>query len=1082
MRDIEAKISQLIKRQFPSFYMEEGADFVTFVEAYYEWLESNHQQLVLTSASNFNQGDIVTQGTTTGTILDVSSQSITVAVNGFDAFRCNIDCDEFLPISSSSGGSSVVEKQFKLNPIHWSRKLFTMRDVDKTLDQFLIHFKEKYLKNIEFDTNTNKTLLIKNSFDLYRSKGTERSIDLFFRLVYGEEAQVYYPGEDVMRLSAAEWTIPRYIEITNSPKTVNLVGKQVVGTISGATAFVEKFIKRRIKDGFVYVVFISNESGTFVNNEFLKIDNTATTYDLPKVVGSLTSVIVTGGSRLFSIGDVVTFTSTNGDEGLARVSAISNATGVVDFIFIDGGYGYTISGDPSLSLNELEKRSQSIVSDNVLTLNNVRASNTLADFVVINGGTGFANGDTVTAVSDYANATGKAITDGTGIITHVTITEPGGGFFTSTPSVTIVTSGGTAANIIADTKPQTKYFNYFEPMRQIKASIVYDTASNNQLFTNGAAVFIGNSSTNVAFGQIISNANGALVDANGSILISVSNNGTFSAGNTLFQNSSVFANIVSITNTSATSTIMGVPDEATLTLTGISNTAAFASGVEVFQLADSGDEWANGIIQDTQLLSTSGTIDIVSLNGVFRNDHSTIRVRSSAASATLTDVNLTVGLYEVSNTFVNTFNIQVFSANTGTIANTVTVAGGDNASFKVGSLSDTEIIYLNTDPLNSNGTFTNSTSQPYMSIPINNLQFGFPKNPTGNSGSVIFDCLNFDSFIIGTIGSINQINPGSGYTANPYVLVHQPFLEGFNRRDYIFEIGNTTSSFVPGERILQSNTILSRTTIELNGNLQINSTATVINVGEKLNQGGAANGVIFDIDLSSDSVILENVNGTFAANATPVTSFSNTLFSNTILSVSTNNAITSTAKGIVKTANATHITVKRLQFENTFGTGNNIVGQSSGATGDIVSIAEQDVLQIGFNANVEANVVTANGTVTSLEIIDSGIGYRNNEQMLYNSEDFTRAGTAIANVAGVGTGSGFYKTSRGFLSSVSKIHDGDFYQEYSYEVLSRLPLDRYADTFKKVMHTAGTRFFGGVSITSSANVSSIHADSSINIS
>jgi len=1062
--------------------MEEGADFVTFVEAYYEWLESNHQQLGLRSNTNFSVGDTVTQGNTTGTIINANGSNIIVRVNNFDAFRCNIQCDEYLPITSSAGGNSFVETQLKLNPIHWSRKLYTMRDVDTTLDQFIVQFKEKYLKNIEFDTNTNKRLLVKNSYDLYRSKGTERSIDLFFRLVYGESAEVYYPGEDVMRLSAAEWYKPQYLEITNSTKTINLVGKQIVGTVSGATAFVEKYIKRRIKGGFVYVIYVSNNSGDFVNNEFLKVQGTTTAYDLPKVVGSLSSVTVTAGSSLFAVGDVVSFTSTNGDEGLARVSAISNATGVVDFIFIDGGYGYTISGNTSLSEAELAKRSESIVSENVLTLANVQPSNTVSAFIINDGGTGYANTDTVSAFSQYTNAVGKIITDGSGVITQIDVTEPGGGFFTNNPTITITTSGGSTANIVATTVPQTKYFKYFEPFRQVKASLVYDTASNNQLFSNGATVYIGNSSVNVAFGTIISNANGASGDANGTLVISVANNGSFAAGNTLFQNSTVSANIVSITNTSATSTVMGVPDQAILRLSGITNTAAFAQGSQVFQLADNGEEWANGVITDTEISGTGGTITIESMRGVFREDHSTIRVRSSAAVATLTDISLTVGLYNVSNTYVNTFNIQVFSANSGTTANTTSVAGGDNASFKVGTLTDTEIIYLNTDALQGNGTFTNTDTQPYLTIPLNNDEYGFPKNQTGNSSSVIFDCLNFDSFTIGTIASLNQINPGSGYTADPYVLVHQPFIEGFNRRDYSIEVADVVGSFVSGERILQGNTTLSRTTLVLDGNLQINSTATVINVGEKLNQGGAANGIIYSIDVTANSVTLEGVNGTFAANATQANSFSNASFSNTILSVSTNNSITSTAKGIIKSANATHVSVKRIQFDNLFSQGSTITGQASGTTAEIVSVTEEDVLQIGFNANVEANVVTANGTVTQLEIIDSGVGYRNNEEMLFTSEDLLRSGSAIANVSGIGTGTGYYRTSKGFLSSVSKIHDGDFYQEYSYEILSRLPLERYADTFKKVMHTAGTRFFGGVAITSTANVSSAYADSSINTS
>ena len=118
MIDIQEKISTFIKRQFPSLYMEEGEDFVTFVEAYYEWLESNHQLLTLSTITGFNAGDTVTQGSTTGTILAVDGSSIVVSVNGFDSFRCNVQCDEFLQIQSSSGGTSFVETQNKLNPIH----------------------------------------------------------------------------------------------------------------------------------------------------------------------------------------------------------------------------------------------------------------------------------------------------------------------------------------------------------------------------------------------------------------------------------------------------------------------------------------------------------------------------------------------------------------------------------------------------------------------------------------------------------------------------------------------------------------------------------------------------------------------------------------------------------------------------------------------------------------------------------------------------------------------------------------------------------------------------------------------------
>ena len=1053
MRDVQSKISPLVKSMFPSFYLDEGEDFVAFVEAYYEWLESNHQQLELSSNTKFIVGDTLTQGNTTGTIVSVEGNNIIVSVDNFDAFRCNIQCDEYVTVQSSSGGNTFIEKQYKLNPLYYARKLFDIRDVDRTLDQFIVHFKEQYLKNIEFDTNTNKRLLIKNSFDLYRSKGTERSIDLFFRLIYGASATVYYPGEDLMRLSASQWYKPQYIEITNSPRTIDLVGKQITGVQSGATAFVEKFIKRRVKDGFVYVLYISNVSGEFLNTEFLKSDRVF--YDLPTVVGSLNGLTVTGGSKLFSVGDLVTFTSTRGAEATGRISSVTNETGVVDFELVDGGWGYTVSAPTAdFAALELAKRSQVIVSSKVLTLSNVVTSNTIAGFVINSGGTGYSNSDTITVRSAYTNCTATVNTNGSGVITDIHINNPGAGFFTSSPAVTITTSGGTTANITATTKAFPDYFKYFERSVQRLANVSYDTATNTAGFIAGEAVHIGNSIANVAFGTILANVPGT--GSNGYLIISVSNNGSFATSNTVFltSNTGVRANVAAIVNTSASATVMGVPYSANLSLTAVSG--VFAKDEVVYQLDAQGVEVANADILTSSISGVTGIIEVHNLKGVFKTSPSLpLRVRSHAATATITDVSLTVGVYSVTNSFTNNYSAQVFTANTGTLANVVAVSAGSGANFEVGAITDSETIYLNTDRLAGNGTFTNALSQAFMTIPINNLEYGFTKNPAGNSASVIFDCLNFDSFIIGTIGRITEINPGTGYTVDPYVLVEQPFLSGFGKADYIMQISGATGSFLTGERLLQTNTTLSKTTLVI-------SNEANLAVGEKVIQG-TANGIIDTIQATANTIIVKDVAGTFQANATALTSGSNVSFSATVSSVSTNSAITSTAKGIIKGSNSTHLFVKRIQFDNLFQPTLTVTGQVSGSVGTIVSVREDDdLLPIGLNANVFANTVTANGSVTGIQITDSGLGYKTGEELTYISEDGLRTGTVVANVFGIGTGTGYYKDTKGQLSSTAKVQDGDYYQEYSYEVLSRIPLARYADMFKKVMHTAGTRFFGGV--------------------
>ena len=41
---VTEKLSSLVQRQFPAFYQEEGEKFLSFVKAYYEYLETSGKQ------------------------------------------------------------------------------------------------------------------------------------------------------------------------------------------------------------------------------------------------------------------------------------------------------------------------------------------------------------------------------------------------------------------------------------------------------------------------------------------------------------------------------------------------------------------------------------------------------------------------------------------------------------------------------------------------------------------------------------------------------------------------------------------------------------------------------------------------------------------------------------------------------------------------------------------------------------------------------------------------------------------------------------------------------------------------------
>jgi hypothetical protein len=1441
MKKIESIISPFVENQFPSFYKEEGPQFIAFVKAYYEWMETAN------------------------------------------------------------------------NVLDQARSLTDYRDIDTTLDEFIVQFKEKYLKNIQFDTATNKELLIKNSLDLYRSKGTERSIDLFFKLVYGTSAEVKYPADNILRVSDGIWERPEYLEVTHTRYNIDYVGKQIIGGLSGAKAFVEKFIRRRTSAGYVDILYISGRQGEFNNGEIIGLNiNNTPVFDSAKrakLIGSVKRVILQDRSRNFRVGDIVTFEGDgegNGVGGIARVEAVSEATGIVDFIFVDGGYGYTLNAE-------------SLISEKVITLDTVvantesnqyfrlfeQALEPLVDVTFTSATANLSVGSTITryAANGMVVGSGKVLditqtgTTGTAVVSHVN------GVFTNTttyyttgnaislyansildrtisgtvmgiPDVYTLTvqnpigtlsigqnvlykntsaivGTGTIQNIVGNTLTLTTASGVFPigqrlevtdnssisanvaktdftvgvyNIRKLVNNLRYSTANNNELPFSSRIYRYDSAGKKIAEG----------------ILLTVSHDSGTATGNLTFipvkgyftetERFYTDANTSQATTVTYTTTVTGgdyIPSEYARLLTQTTNTSAiplttsFGSGAQ-FEIGTLGD--TEDIFIGTDLISANGVgtrdydrvnLTVTSITGFAAGDRIYQDVNKIAFNAN-SSVNAATGFillptansrftvgdivrYEVAagntalnglrnadyyyvalaNTTgiilsypyrktnqINTTNFSTFANNKvnetghffyktvhGTVFETATgvLRSKDNHNLfaNTGGVVSTTV-YANSNVIKYGTPATNTAinnisiyttltqaNQAYTALPIAAAAFGFPKNSQGDAKNTIFSCLAFDKFTLGTIGSLSGIDPGSGYNVDPYVLAYQPYISAFDRKDFVINVANATGIYVTGERVNQtlanlvyydlrvdngaysntfseklatisvdneiqsandfilypSNTAVFNTTDDVNSNTDfialpdattnyplnsyvryytnsgntalsglsnnafyyvafsnssgitlsssvggananitqasnvatfnsntsVNSTANFISIASAntlfangqqvryiaetgntvvagltnntlyyvryanstglalsetvsganvditaLDPGGsghilryynpAANGhtlIKYANEFANNQRILyrtpagntaisglanntayfivsantlgfklsDTIGGTVKAinassasleshtfstvpgflpgdrlyvNSSPVVNVTvqsiytvgangfvrvsgntGTLTTNTLHSysnpyVSANvlsfalYQISSTAKGIVKSANSSVVKVKRLTFENTFREGSLLVGDISGVSANVVGVGEDLELlyPIGLNAVIEANVITANGQITSLQVVDSGIGYSNGDILQYTSADGSRSGSLKIVIDGHGIGKGYYKSSKGFLSEDMYIHDGDYYQEYSYEILSKISVDRYADMFKKVMHTAGTKFFG----------------------
>lgn len=850
------------------------------------------------------------------------------------------------------------------NPLYLSRNLIEYRDIDKSLDSFIVHFKEKYLKYFPYEIAVEDTrFLIKHVMDFYRSKGSERSYEIFFRSVYNATPTLYYPKEDLFKLSDGTWYKPVYLEVKKNSVDLNtLVQKTVIGSSSLATAFVEAITTKRISGKYTSVVYLSGVVGTFQAGEVLTIQDLPIIEGYPLILGSLSSVDVITGGENFAVGDLLRITTGTGRNGILRVTSIATETGVVRFTIEESGFGFTNTSAVLVSQKVLDLDAS---SNGYLfkTFNTITQPQSNIEFNTANAT--LSNGQMVVAY--YAN--GWLAGNGTIIATNQD--GANGTILVSTHSGNVA-NGASGILFISNGTANT-------------AQLVIDTYTD----VSATANLIGQNTTSIG----VINVHNAYVNYPGNRIIGDS---IELQGNVAITHGS---NVVTGTNT-------------------------------LFERELS--------VGDTVILNTFRyEVDAITSN-------TSIRLSSDYDGDTDTGQTITLSGYESS--------VQEIGL-------------GSGATFSLGPLGNPESVRLDSTFLADR----NVGNVPHMSVRLDASNantgsgYGFIKYPGGDKDAILLDCFEIDDYIIGSIESLVSVDGGQEYTKPPFVRVYERRTAGHDRRDWIFNIENATQNFAVGEIIEQTtqDPSIVLTVSSLGGN------TTALEVGEFVYQSnGSANvatGLIYSAsidELGDGFITLIDTDGTFTSSyqIATLTSGANSDVDNVDI-----DTIDITGRGIIKEGSNTDVLyVKRITFFNTFRDGETIVGVDTGATANIFYVVQDDnSLNIGNNALITANVVVANGTVTSVDIYDSGIGYVEDEVVsAVNVSDETSALTVKLHAQTQGVGQGFYKSTGSFISHDKYLHDGDYYQNFSYDIRSKVPFETYKDVLKQVIHVAGTKLFG----------------------
>lgn len=770
------------------------------------------------------------------------------------------------------------------NPLYYNRRFVEFKDIDESVDQFLVYFKQKYLNGISLDSAVKTKQLLKHSLDLYRSKGTEQGIDLLLRAEYGHGASIYYPSTDMLSLSAGKWIIPKYLEVSLNENLALFVDKEIMGSKSGATAFIERAVRSTHSGKILDILYMSSVEGDFEVGDIINTpDKLLPMEDCPVVIGSFGEIeIDLGGTGYnFSIGNRVDIYSASGFGAKGVVTSVKNVSGLVDFSLVNGGYGYT-------------SNAVALISEKYLVMSNLQITNTSAT-------TYFELFETLTQPTYYLNYINSS------------------GTFTVGKNV----------------------YSYF---------------ANNGVEAVGRIIKV-TSSNSTAGSLKVQRYNGTF----GNLAI-------YGQGNTITANLSV---INSVTNSTATGNVIAYSSNVALLVNGNSNT--YTVGERVYQIDEFSAEIANGDVEDYYKFSPSyNYIKLSNVAGVFRQGSDLYTKKTTLNISNVISQNVAIGVIDINNDFTTDAGNYAYSNYcNGTIAFISTGAG---ASINVSSdnMLYTEDVTLDTDNI-----------ADYVNTAGNAVTYGFPASPSGNSATPVNELLNTALITFGKEVVLTGLNPGTDYNAPPFVLLYDRYGYMLKARDKILYLEGVEGAFVAGELITQ--------------------------------ETSNARGLITSYDTNTDTCVVEN------------------------LRVLANNSfvVTSNVAGVV-------------------------TGEISGATANVTYVDTYNATSYtGINATLQGELITGNGAVDAIKVIDSGFNFTEGEYVYFTGEDGTGTiGRGVARLTKHGTSEGFFGNRNGFLSDRNRLRDGHYYQEYSYDIKTAMELAKYEESLKRVMHVAGTKYFG----------------------
>jgi hypothetical protein len=237
----------------------------------------------------------------------------------------------------------------------------TLRDVDTTLDSFLVYFRDELLSKFPLNSAVDQRFLMKRVKDLYNAKGTESAVKLLFELIYGKQVSVFYPSTQILRPSDNTWNqdTSLFVQI-NSGNPDDIVGAivQIISNdkITQVTVQGRQNVKVEVERGIeisstIYEYLIDRRFfGNIQVGDIVRYENKEAGISFSGTILPTTSSLqILEPGTGFKVGDVYPITNFNGTGTQLKVSAVDSNGGISQAQFIQFGTNYTTNFTQTIS-------------------------------------------------------------------------------------------------------------------------------------------------------------------------------------------------------------------------------------------------------------------------------------------------------------------------------------------------------------------------------------------------------------------------------------------------------------------------------------------------------------------------------------------------------------------------------------------------------------------------------------------------------------------------------------------------------------------------------------------------------------